>query len=226
MPCPKVKLMTAESTQRSVTTISEDSIEDAILHLASVDNALAPIARSVKLKSYTSTASPFESLVHAIIYQQLSGRSAGSVYNRFLGLYGGRFPTPDQLLQTPNDTLRQTGMSLRKTEYIKEVAMAAKEGRLKIEYLMRLPDEKIIEVLDRIRGVGPWTVQMLLIFLLGRVDVFPASDLGLRKAIAKLYGLNKIPTESEAEELSLRWRPYRSVASILLWRSTDTTPWP
>jgi 3-methyladenine DNA glycosylase/8-oxoguanine DNA glycosylase len=200
-------------------------IQYAVDYLASRDAAMASLARKAHLDNYITGLTPFESLVHAVIYQQLSGRAARSVHLKLLSLFGGKYPAPHELISTPDDRLRGTGISARKVQYLKEIAKAANEGKLERSHLANLPDEKIIELLDDIRGVGTWTIDMLLIFVLGRPDVFPASDLGLRKAIARLYKMERIPSEREAEEFAKRWAPYRSVASLMLWHSFDKSPW-
>lgn len=200
-------------------------VQYAVNHLASRDAAMASLARKVHLDNYITDLTPFESLVHAVVYQQLSGRAARSVHLRLLSLFGGKYPAPHELISTPDSLLRGTGVSAKKVQYLKEIAKAAIAGKLETTLLTNLPDEKIIELLDEIRGVGTWTIDMLLIFVLGRQDVFPASDLGLRKAIARLYKMDRTPSEREAEEFAKRWIPYRSVASLMLWHSFDKSPW-
>lgn len=203
-----------------------EEVQKGLQKLISSDIVLQGIYRKHGFEYPILEMSPYESLIQGVIYQQLSYRSARAVLQRFLSTFGGRYPEPDELLSTQDDRLKSAGLSSRKIKYLEEIAYFAKKGKLDVERLNRLSDKEIMQELDRLRGIGPWTVHMLLIFILGRLDVFPYSDLGIRKALAANYKMKRLPTESEAESFSLRWKPYRTLAALLLWRSLDTSPWP
>lgn len=161
----------------------------------------------------------YEELVENIIGQQLSGKAADTIYSRFLALFKhGKFPSFDELLKIDVEKLRSAGMSYGKTGYIKNIAKAFKDGDLDIKKIVKMTDEEVIKELTRIKGVGKWTAEMILIFTLKREDVFSLGDAGLRRAIKNLYKLEK---DSDILKLSEKWKPYRSHASWYLWRSLE-----
>ena len=164
----------------------------------------------------------FETLMESIVYQQLTGKAAATILGRVKGLYKDRFPTPAQLLKTKDDDLRAMGLSRAKTAALKDLAEKTKAGVIPtIEDLHSMDDEDIIETLSSVRGIGEWTVQMLLIFKLGRPDVMPTNDYGVRKGYAKVYKLAELPTPKRLLELTEKWSPYRTVGSWYLWRSLE-----
>jgi DNA-3-methyladenine glycosylase II len=195
-------------------------MDKALRHL-SADTRLAGIIRQVGDYSIRSGGEPFRSLVEAIIYQQLAGGAADAIYSRFMGVYRGRFPSPLRLLSTPGGRLRSAGLSGRKVEYIKDLASHVKDGRLNLRKLYALDDEQVVEQLTAVKGIGRWTAEMFLIFCLGRPDVLPVGDLGLRKAIQKAYSLRRLPSPERMGEIAEPWRPYRSVATWYLWKSRE-----
>lgn len=164
----------------------------------------------------------FETLMESIVYQQLTGKAAATILGRVKGLYKNKFPSPAQLIKTTDEQLRAVGLSGAKTAALKDLAERTKAGLIPdIEDLHSMDDEEIIETLSAVRGIGEWTVQMLLIFKLGRPDVMPSNDYGVRKGFAKVYKLADLPAPKKLLELSEKWRPYRSVASWYLWRSLE-----
>lgn len=167
--------------------------------------------------------SPWDSLVTAIIHQQLAVKAGRTIAGRVRNLTAGRrYPTPLEMLAFSDAELRAVGLSGQKTSYIKDLAERVTDGRLKLAGLRRLGDEEVIAQLTQVRGIGVWSAQMFLIFHLGRLDVLAVGDLGLQIACAKTYGLaEKYATAAQMEELGQRWRPYRSIASWYLWRSLD-----
>ncbi len=167
--------------------------------------------------------SPFQALVRAIIYQQLSGKAAGTIYSRVLALFpGGRFPRPEQVLKTPDDAMRAAGMSRAKVAAVKDLALKTLEGVVPPRRKLNpMDDDEIISQLIQVRGVGEWTVQMMLIFQLGRPDVLPVNDLGVRKGFMLTYDMEDMPSPLEVREYGQRWRPYCSVASWYLWRAVE-----
>jgi 3-methyladenine DNA glycosylase/8-oxoguanine DNA glycosylase len=167
--------------------------------------------------------SPFETLVKSVAYQQLNGTAAATIFGRVKALYPGhRFPTPEDLLSTPDETLRSAGLSRAKVAAIKDIAAKTIEGVVPdSRTIARMDNEIILERLTTIRGVGPWTVEMLLIFKLGRTDVLPATDYGVRKGFAVTYKLKDLPSSKELLAHGEKWRPYRSFAAWYLWRALD-----
>lgn len=161
----------------------------ALQHLASADPSLAKVILAVGECTIKVGGEPFQSLVESIIYQQLAGKAADAIYNRFINLYGGRFPSPELLLSKSDADFRSCGLSGRKTAYIKDLAMHVIEGKLVLDKLPSLTDEQVIQQLTVVRGIGRWTAEMFLIFCLGRPDILPVQDLGLRRAIQKTYSL-------------------------------------
>lgn len=194
---------------------------DAILHLSGADDRLGSIITAVGSYTIVTGGDPFQSLVRSIMYQQLAGSAADAIHARFLGLYRGRFPSPARLAATPDAQLRAAGLSGRKVEYMKGLAEGVSGGRLDLAALAAMEDEQVIEQLTMVRGIGRWTAEMFLIFCLGRPDVLPVGDLGLRRAMQKAYLLRKLPSPERMEKIARPWRPYRSVATWYLWKSLE-----
>lgn len=167
--------------------------------------------------------SPYEALTRAIAHQQLNGRAAQTILTRFVALFGnGRFPTPADVLATHPRRLRSAGFSRAKVRAIKDIARHALAGTVPTRRAAaHLDDEVIIERLLPIRGVGRWTVEMLLIFTLGRPDVLPVDDFGVREGYRKAYGKRARPTPKALRKLGEPWKPYRSVAAWYLWRAAN-----
>lgn len=166
----------------------------------------------------------FHTLVGSIISQQLSTKAADTIHKRFLALYApSKTPRPAQILTTPDDALRGTGISFQKISYIKDIAAKTEDGTLKFNRLSKMTDDEIIQMLTTVKGIGVWTVHMFLIFSLGRMDVLPVGDLGIRRGIQLAYGFDQLPNAEEIERVADEngWRPYCSVASWYLWRSLE-----
>lgn len=163
----------------------------------------------------------FAALTRAIVYQQLSGKAAATILGRVHGLFGGRPPTPRQLLDTPDATLRAAGLSTQKLSYLRDLAARVEDGRLPVAKLGRLSDSEAIDVLTGVKGIGRWSAQVYLMFRLGRPDVLPDGDLGIQKAIQRAYGLRKLPDPRKVQRIGAAWAPHRTLASWYLWRSLD-----
>jgi 3-methyladenine DNA glycosylase/8-oxoguanine DNA glycosylase len=163
----------------------------------------------------------FETLAKSIVYQQLSGKAAATIFGRLRDAVDGEELTPAAVLRLTPLQMRALGLSRQKISYIRDIAGHAQSGEVEFEVLRRLPDDEVIRILTSLRGVGVWTVHMFLIFALRRMDVLPSGDLGIRAAVRKAYGLAQTPTPSEVEEIGARWRPYRTLASWYLWRSLE-----
>jgi DNA-3-methyladenine glycosylase II len=164
----------------------------------------------------------FAELARAILYQQLAGRAAAAIHGRFAALFDGGVPTPEGVLALPVGRLRAAGLSGAKAASIRDLAEKVLDGSVQLERVNRLSDEEIVRELTLVRGIGPWTAEMFLIFQLGRLDVWPVGDYGIRKGYALLYGLSDPPSAKELEPLGDRFRPYRSVAAWYCWRAAET----
>lgn len=159
-------------------------------------------------------------MLESIVWQQLSGRAAATIFTRFVALFpSGRFPTPEEILAVPPATLRAVGLSRQKASYIRDVCHRAATGAVDFDRLETMSDEDVIGTLTAIKGIGRWSAEMFLMFRLHRPDVLPVGDLGIVKAIQRAYGLRRRPTASKMLAIGEGWRPYRSVASWYLWAS-------
>jgi DNA-3-methyladenine glycosylase II len=161
----------------------------------------------------------YEFLLASIVYQQIAGNAARAILGRFKDLYNGNYPTPRQYLKTKKSALRGAGLSPQKMSYIQDLSKRIVAGRLDLEELSGAEDEEIVEKLDEVRGIGRWTAEMFLMFSLRRVDVLPFDDLGVQKAIKKVYRLHKLPSKERMEKLRAAWRPYGSIATLYLWQA-------
>jgi DNA-3-methyladenine glycosylase II len=167
----------------------------------------------------------YGTLVRSIVGQQLSTKAAASIYNKLLDRFGGRAPTPDEVLAEDPDELRgAVGLSHAKVRYLRSLAEHVLNGSLELDRLSELPDDEVIAALVAVKGLGVWSAHMFLMFHLRRPDVLPVGDLGIRRAIQIRYGLAELPTPAELTEIAEPWRPYRSLACIYLWRSLQATP--
>lgn len=208
----------------------------ALKELAAADPRLGALIERVgpfglRVKS---THSPFEALVEAIIYQQLHGNAAKAILGRMLALFGDIHPQPEQILEVPEERLRAVGLSRSKTLSIRDLAQKTLDGTVpSLAAIRRLPNAEIIERLSEVRGIGTWTAEMLLIFRLGRPDVFPVTDYGIRKGFLLTFGRIRrgepvtaamLPKPEAMERRARRWQPWRSVASWYLWRACGLPP--
>jgi DNA-3-methyladenine glycosylase II len=195
----------------------------AIKHLRTVDPALGAVIDRVGPYKLVPRAegTHFDHVVRSIVGQQLSGRAAQTIYGRVLGLKKGGRPTPKDFLKFPDATLRAAGLSGRKVEYVKELARRTHDGSLPILKIHEMDDDAVIETLVSVRGIGPWTAQMVLMFRLGRPDVFPELDLGVQKAVQKLRRMRKLPTPKQMTRIGQTYSPYRTYAAWYLWRSLE-----
>ena len=168
-------------------------------------------------------------LMASIMGQQLSTKVAKVIYHRFLDLYGKKEPKPQQVIDTPHETLRAIGLSNAKVQYVKNVAAFCIEHKINDKKLTSFSNEEIIDLLTQIKGVGKWTVEMLMMFSLGREDVFAVDDLGIQQAMERLYNIdasNKKLMKEKMLQLSNKWSPYRTYACLHLWSWKDNTPKP
>src|SRR3954469_16798367 len=194
-------------------------------HLAASDPRMAAlIARSVRYKIKPGgVVRPFEALAESIAYQQLSGKAAATIWGRVRALYPRRKNLdPKLVLDTPDEKLRAAGLSRSKVAALKDLAAKTLDGTVpNSRALAKMSDDEIVERLTQVRGIGRWTAEMLLLFDLGRLDVWPVSDYGVRKGFAKTFGKRKLPDPKQLMKLGEKWRPYRSVAAWYFWRALD-----
>jgi DNA-3-methyladenine glycosylase II len=170
-------------------------------------------------------ADHYGALVRSIVGQQLSTKAARSIYERLTERYGGRTPTPSEILADDPDEVRSAaGLSRAKVGFLRSLAEHVIDRSLELERLDTLPDEEVIAELTAVKGLGPWTAHMFLMFHLARPDVLPVGDLGLRRAIKDTYGLPELPDAPAMERIAEPWRPYRTLACLYLWRSLDAVP--
>lgn len=163
----------------------------------------------------------FCGLLEAIVSQQLSTRAAATIYGRLRALLPDNTPTPQSLLPLTDEALRGVGLSRQKAAYVRDLSQRVHDGSLRTDTLATMSDEDIVSELTKIKGIGRWTAEMILIFRLARPDILPVGDLGIVKAIQKAYGLRKTPDAKRMLKIGERWRPYRSVASWYLWASLE-----
>jgi len=198
--------------------------EAARAHLSARDRDLARLMRRVgplRLE-LIDTKSAFGALAQAIVYQQLTGKAAATIFARVKALYPGRRLAPAAVASTPDRRLRACGLSTAKTAALKDLAAKTASGAVpSLPRLRTMPDDEVVERLTAVRGIGRWTAEMFLIFRLGRPDVLPVGDYGVRKGFSIAFG-GALPSPADVERRGERWRPYRTVASWYLWRAVDS----
>lgn len=182
------------------------------------DPRLARVMRAVGPCAIEVRGDPYRSLLRSVIFQQLAGSAARAIEGRVKGLWRGRYPRPERLLAARPSELRAAGLSRQKIAALRAVAEAFASGELSNRGLRRMADAAVVDAVTEVRGIGEWTAHMLLMFSLGRPDVLPVGDYGVRKGAMRLYGLAELPKAAELEALAEPWRPYRSIASWYLWR--------
>ena len=167
---------------------------------------------------------PYGALVRSIVGQQLSTKAARSIHERLIALFDGRTPTPAELLAADPEEVRSVGLSRSKVSYLRSLAVHVESGELELARLSELSDEDVSAELTAVKGLGQWSADMFLIFHLGRPDVLPVGDLGIRRAVERAYELPELPDAAKLTEIAEPWRPHRSLASLYLWRSLDNQP--
>lgn len=195
----------------------------ALAHLRAADPRLAPIIDRHGHPTIAPRKDPVQSLARAIVSQQLSGKAADTIWGRLLALYPkSKFPKPEVILATDDTQLRAVGLSGAKAAAIKDLARHVVEAKVIPAKLSKLDDAAVTAMLLPVRGIGPWSVDMFLMFFLARPDVLPVGDLGIRKGMQKHFGLRKLPEPKRMLELATPWRPYRTIASWYMWRLLET----
>jgi DNA-3-methyladenine glycosylase II len=196
----------------------------AVAQLTRRDTALRELVRVVGpcTMGQGRTRRPhFAELARMICYQQLAGAAARTIHGRFEALFDGH-PTPDAVLATPDAAMRGAGLSAAKTASIRDLAVRVDAGEVRLARMGRLPDDEVVRELTLVRGIGRWTAEMFLMFQLGRPDVWPVDDLGVRKGYSLIYGLPDMPRARDLDPLGEPFRPYRSVVAWYCWRAVDT----
>ena len=196
--------------------------DSAISHLKRADATLSSlILRHGKIE-FTPSDDIFSSLVYSMISQQLSTKVADAISSRVEKLLGGAKLTPAGFKKVRSERLRKAGMSPQKITYLRDLCKRVQQGSIDLRSLKKKTDDQVLSELDRIRGVGPWTAKMILIFCLGRPDVIAPQDVGLQGAIRKVYSLRRPPGKDQIEKISISWHPFCSVASLYLWKERDS----
>lgn len=195
-------------------------------HLRAADPVLARLlAEHGEPEPRPSAGDPYSALVRAIVGQQLSTAAAASIHARLLARFGGSSPTPRQILAAEPEELRAAaGLSRAKVGFLRSLAEHVRDGELELARLGELPDDELVAALTAVKGLGPWTAHMFMIFELRRPDVLATGDLGVRRAAERAYGLAELPVPAELERIAEPWRPHRSAACLLLWHSLRNAP--
>ena len=190
-------------------------------HFKSADPLLFELMNVYPPVVLERSANPFLSLCREIINQQLSAKAGGTITGRFMALFAGESITATDVLAIPQEKLRTVGMSWSKAKFLHNIAQAVIDGSLNFTDVAILPEDDVMKELTKIKGIGPWTAEMFLMFSLGREDVFSVGDVGLQRAIQNLYKLKKKPTKKQMLKISSKWKPYRTYACRVLWDSLD-----
>jgi DNA-3-methyladenine glycosylase II len=203
-----------------------DELQKGADHLAATDPILATVIATAPLPTFAPHKKYYQELVESIVSQQLSVKAAASILKRFKDLFASDFPTPEEILEKDTETYRSAGLSRQKAAYIRDLAEKVIDGTVTFDHLDSLSNQEVIDELTTVKGVGVWTVHMFLLFCMGRFDVLPTGDLGIRNGIQKLYSLDERPGDAEIEAIARvnNWAPYESIASWYVWHSLDNKP--
>jgi len=197
----------------------------AITYLRKADPKLAAVIDAVGPCTFAPAEhmAHFTAITRSIVFQQLSGKAASTIYGRFAALFDDETPVPHKLIDLSDEQMRSVGLSRQKIGYLRDLATRVHSGEVPIDRLNELSDDDVIAALTSIKGIGRWTAQMFLMFRLGRPDVLPDLDLGIQKGIQRAYRMRKLPTPKRVLEVGAKWAPHRTIASWYLWRSLDAT---
>jgi DNA-3-methyladenine glycosylase II len=201
-------------------------LQTAAEHLMENDPTLTPIIKNAGLPTFKPHKNYYWELVDSIISQQLSVKAAASIEKRFQELFNEEFPAPELIIKKDDEELRAVGLSRPKVKYIKDLAQHVIDGNLKFNEFDSLTNAEIIKELTAVKGIGEWTAHMFLIFAMGRLDILPVGDLGIKNGMRKLYGFEDAPTPEQMQETAdkYNWHPYESVAAWYVWQSLDNAP--
>jgi 3-methyladenine DNA glycosylase/8-oxoguanine DNA glycosylase len=194
----------------------------ALRHLSHADKRMEKLIDKFGPPNFNLMNNYYESLIRSIVYQQLSGKAASIIYERFLDLFVfDIYPEPKDILAVSIETLRSSGLSYQKVNYIQDLSEKWQDGTMNLTDIDSMTDEEISSELIKVKGIGQWTADMFLMFTLGRPDVFPFGDLGIQKGVMILTNMNRLPTQKEMERKTKKWQPYRTVAAWYLWKLVD-----
>ena len=201
-------------------------MDSALAHLSEHDPIIGRLISTYPAPTFERHEKYYQELVDSIISQQLSVKAARTIESRFKELYGGSFPTPEQIIATDIEDLRSAGLSRPKARYIHDLALKIIDGEVRFDTIDQLTNEEIIAKLTAVKGIGEWTVHMFLMFCVGRLDVLPVGDLGIRNGVTKLYELPEQASPEDVRRVAQKnnWQPYASVASWYVWQSLDNVP--
>lgn len=209
-----------------MSSVWDEQIQTGIKHLADNDPFLATIIRTTPTPTIEAHENYYQALVESIVSQQLSVKAADTITKRFIGLFASDFPTPDDILAGDPETYRAAGLSWQKISYITDLARRVIDGSVDLASLNTLSNDEIIAELVQVKGIGVWTVHMFLMFCMGRLNVLPVGDLGIKNGIQKLYALPEKPDAEGIEAIAAKynWKPYQTLASWYIWHSLDNAP--
>ncbi|HCR55344.1 TPA: DNA-3-methyladenine glycosylase 2 family protein [Candidatus Saccharibacteria bacterium] len=201
-------------------------MDKPLSHLKQKDDKLSKLITTYAVPSFKRHTNYYHELVDSIISQQLSVKAAATIAGRFKDLFGGNYPSPEEILQNDIEELRSVGLSRPKAGYIQDLARHVLDGTVKFDELDKLSNQEIIDELTKVKGIGEWTVHMFLMFCMGRLDVLAYGDLGIRNGLTKLYELDHTATPDDVKHIAKKnnWHPYESVACWYIWQSLDNTP--
>lgn len=203
-----------------------DSLTEGASYLADVDAVLATVIAGAPLPTFQPHTNYYQELVESIISQQLSVKAAATILKRFKALFTSDFPSPKEILELDIETYRSVGLSRQKASYIRDLAEKVLDDTITFSHLDALSNQEVIDELIQIKGVGVWTIHMFLMFCMGRLDILPTGDLGIRNGIQKLYNLAERPGDDEVKAIAAEnnWHPYETIASWYVWHSLDNKP--
>ena len=201
-------------------------MDEALAHLQKFDQRIGALIDTFPAPEFKKHTNYYHELVDSIISQQLSVNAARTIQGRFKDLFGGNYPSPEQILQKDVEELRAVGLSRPKARYMQDLAIKIIDGTVTFNGIDELSNDDIIAELTKVKGIGIWTVHMFLMFCMGRLNVLPTGDLGIKNGVMRLYELDHLPNEQDIEFVAKQnnWHPYASVASWYIWQSLDNTP--
>jgi DNA-3-methyladenine glycosylase II len=206
--------------------INDNITQEAAKYLVRNDKRLAPVIERVGLCTIRPHKNYYQELVDSIISQQLSVKAAAAIEGRFRDMFGGHFPSPEEILTKNVDQLRGIGFSYAKGRYVQDLAQKIIDGSVKFDTIDSLSNEEVVAELTAVKGIGEWTAHMFLMFCMGRSDVLPVGDLGVRNGVKALYGFQNAPSPDDVRDIATKnqWHPYESIASWYIWQSLDNAP--
>lgn len=201
-------------------------MDKPLAHLSANDSVLAKLISQYPPPEFVKHGNYYQELVDSIISQQLSVKAARAIEGRFKDLFDGNFPSPEQILSRDVEEFRGVGLSYAKGRYVQDLAQKIIDGEVQFDTIDSLSNDEIIAELTKVKGIGEWTVHMFLMFCMGRLDVLPVGDLGIRNGVTKLYEFDHVVSPDEVREIATKqnWQPYESVASWYVWQSLENVP--